>query len=212
VVDHVDASLDGHEDRRLVDDVAPDSTTPLVGAVDGGAELGRGHLEAILGGEDAVASGDEQLDHLGAPFHLVSDALAERLGAVADAGGTPGRHLPVPGVGVVAVAGGGELAAPGDEARAGDQAVVDRALHRRVDVVGRAGADRRREPALQRGREVLRGAQRLVGRRCLEPVRRRLSPELVVGGVEVARDLVGCQNSITPLTLEFVRSVPQLAL
>ena len=187
VVDDVDAELDRHHDRPLVDEVAADQRAALMGGVDRRAQLRLRHLDLILRRGGAVASGHEQLDHVGAPLDLLADAEAERVGAVAEVDRARRLHAPVPRHAVVAVPGGGELARRRPHPGPGDQAVLDRPLHARLHLVRATGADDARVAVGERGLEVPRCDHRQVRRRVLVAVRRvRLRPELVVGGVEVA--------------------------
>ena len=83
VVDDVDAELERHHDRPLVDQVAADQPAALVRGVDGRGQLGFGHLHLVLRRGRAVTAGDEQLDHVGAALDLLAHAEAERVRAVA---------------------------------------------------------------------------------------------------------------------------------
>ena len=188
VVDHVDARVDRGQDRFLVHDVTAHASVARVRRTHDRVELLTRHLHACLRRPHPVTAGHEQLHHLDAALDLVAHRGAELVGTVAAPGRAPFAQIPVPGVPVVRVSGRAELVPARHEARSGNQPVVDRALHRRVDVVGTPGADGAGEAALERGAEVVGGDEHLVRGCVLEPVRRGRGAQLAVRRVVVAGD------------------------
>ena len=63
--------------------MAADQRTALVGRLDGGCELGAGHLDPVLRCGGAVPTGHEELDDVSAALDLLAHTESERLGPVA---------------------------------------------------------------------------------------------------------------------------------
>ena len=167
--------------------MAADQRASLVGRLDARRELGGGHLRQLARRHRAMAARDEHLDDLGPLLDLLAHRPPELVGPVGAVDGAAGADVPVPGEALVAgVPRRADVAAAGHQPGAGEQALRDGGLHGGVDGEGRAGADGAGEAAAQQQLEMMGGPHGLQGRRFLQPERRRLGAELVVGGVEVA--------------------------
>ena len=140
----------------------------------------------VAGGTDAVAAGGEDLDDLHPILDFLADGAAEAFRPIGDGDAAGGAHLPLGGIAeIVAMAGGADIAPAGHDARARDRALGDGGLHRRVDAIGRARADRAGKAAIEQQPVVLGRPQRLQRRRRIQPEGRGHQPEILITRVIV---------------------------
>ena len=141
VVDQVDAGLDALGDQLAPGGVGADPLADFVRGLDRGDDLVVADAAEVRLG-DAVPAGRQDLDPVGAASDLGAHLLAHLLGPV-DEDLHAGVAAVVPPVGTL-VAGGLEVRAAGEQARAVDQPLVHRHLQAGVEVVA---ARRARPPS-----------------------------------------------------------------